>query len=282
MHKLLLMIAFLIGMISSAANACTIPPRNLKTHHRTLVADTDTIVLARVIGSIGPLATFARLEGLRGETSQFFILPNGYYIAGNPQAAEDFDAHTDLAFWDKHETRSWNDPDCRMRPRSVKGRAYLLFLNNPHWRAYEEIVSPDDLWLQAVRRLIDEPGLKSGLSMTLEEWLARSHGVFVGTIDNCSGPTLRVDEILIGRFADTWRYSFEDDDDYWPQPDCEIGKQYLVQSYQEAPSVAPYYSASIFPIEDGEVDFTPAVVESEISFTGGVVKSIETLRDALR
>ena len=94
MHNLLLLIAFLIGVtISSAANACTIPPRNLTTHHRTLVADTDTIVLARVIGSVGPLAKFARLEVLRGDTSQFFILPNGYYLAGNPQATEDFDAH---------------------------------------------------------------------------------------------------------------------------------------------------------------------------------------------
>lgn len=281
MRKLPALIAFLIGVaLTSAANACMFPPENLITHHRTLVAESNTIVLARVIGKIGPLAKFARLETVRGETSQLFTLPNGYYLAGSPKAAADFDAHTDLAFWDERATRNSNDSDCRMRPYFVQGRAYLLFLNNPHWRAYEEIVSPDDLWLQAVRKLVEQPGLDSGLSMTIEERLARSQGVFVGTIESCSGPTLRVDEILTGQFTDTWRYSSEEVPRYWPYPDCEVGKQYLVETYIGTRWSWPF--ASAFPIEDGEIDFTYLVKKSEISFTGRAVKTIADVRDALR
>ncbi|CAN0408262.1 unnamed protein product [Ectocarpus sp. 13 AM-2016] len=46
---------------------------------------------------------------------------------------------------------------CQMEPAFVSGETYLIFLDAPHWRAYEIVRSEDDLWLMAVRNLVADP-----------------------------------------------------------------------------------------------------------------------------
>jgi len=269
--------------------ASAVPPHTLTLHHAELVENTNNIVLAKVVGG-GDSASFSwagerqrakfeTVEILKGNAPKMFSLPNGILGLENEQDARDFGGHRDAVFWDKHVTRQWNAPDCRMYPMFFQDRTYLIFLDHPHWRAYEEIRAEDDLWLAAVRRLLTDPSLESGMSLTLKEWLGLSQGIFVGRIESCKGPTLSVDEVLHGQFASSWRYSDEEDDGYWPGGKCGIGRQYLIVSYQTEPAILPYYSSSMFVIRDDTIDFADALSDSEINIQGNSVKSLDQLRE---
>jgi len=289
-----------LGLGGSPALACFAPPASLTVHHTDLVAETKVIVLARVIGATDKptyntlgdmqanrdpnraLAKFEAIEVLRGKTPPEFSLSGGSLADVDYDPYNDFDGHKSALFWDKKITRQWNQPDCQMHPDFQVGRTYLLFVDHPHWRAYEEIRGPDDLWLQAVRRSIEDPSLPSGLSLSLDAWLALSHGVFVGRVQSCDGPTLSVDEVLHGKFDSTWRYSNEEDAGYWPDGTCEIGRHYLIVAYQEEPEILPHYSASVFPVHDGLLDFGAAFRDSDIEVQAFRIQKLDDVRRRMK
>ena len=264
------------------------PPAELTAHHTELVKQADHIVLARVVGRDHQFwrkrrrAIFETVEILKGSSPPSFSLPNGFVASSDDEDMGDFNGHWDSIFWDRRVTRQWNSSDCRMNPDFVMDRTYLLFVDRPHWRAYEEIQSPDDLWLEAVRNLIDDPSLPSGISMTVKEWLSLAQGVFLGRIKSCEGPTLTVDEILHGDVAGDWRYAKASGVSHWPERPCLVGQKFLVVTHYEEPLPLPYYSSGVFPVVDGEVDFTSAFEDSEIDIVGVALNKVSGLRERLR
>lgn len=279
------------AFFSASSHACRSPPSALFSHHSELVATSKNIVLAQVVGSGKRLevfgghkrraAKFVTIEVLKGKADPFFSLPNGSIAGTGKKKSQDFDGHRDAIFWDKHITRQWNTPDCRMYPVFYLNRTYLLFLDHPHWRAYEEIRTRDDLWLAAVRRLVDDPSLSSGVSMSLGEWLGMTNGVFIGEVQSCRGPTLSVERALLGSHSGSWRYSMNDDAAYWPMKTCTVGTRFVVISYASEPSLLPYYSSIIIPIKNGEADFGPAIAESEIDIQGEMIRRMDELERSL-
>lgn len=291
---LLVVVISVIFGSSGPAAACAVPPAELTKHHRELVRDSSQIALVRMIetkessdmrfsGLAGPVV-FQTIESLKGNTPEEFIFDRGLAATPGSQSEEitrDFDGHRQGVFWDKHITRQWNGPDCEMHPVFVPGVTYLLFLDHPHWRAYEVVRRDDDYWLAAVRNLIQDPSLSSGLTLSIKDWLSLSHGVFIGRVRSCSGPILEVVEPLFGNFEQEWRYSNEIDAGYWPRKTCEIGKKYLVITYQAEPDILPYYSSTIIDIEYGGVDFSDALSDSEVDVLGNRNVSIAELRKRL-
>lgn len=277
------LVAIASSLVVSSARACFAPPPSLTEHHTDLITQSEVIVLARVIGAANkatydtlnvfegpslyerPLAQFETVENLRGKTPKTFSFNGGSLSDVNYDLNGDFDKHRASVFWDKNTTRQWNDVDCRMYPVFEEGKTYLLFIDRPHWRGYEEIAHPaDDFWLAAVRRVLADPSAWSGLSLDLKSWLTLSRGVFVGHVQSCEGPTLSVDSVMHGNFEDTWRYSNEDNAEHWPDGECEVGRQYLVIATRDAPEILPQYSSSVLPVHDGFVDFGPAFAESDV------------------
>jgi len=283
-------------LLASPVLACVTPPASLTLHHTDLIANSEVIVLARVTGEANgatydtldvfqgpplyerPLAQFETVENLRGNTPRTFSLSGGSLAGVDYDVHGDFDRHREAVFWDKKMTRQWNDVDCRMYPEFQIGRTYLLFIDQPHWRAYEEIRADDDLWLAAVRRVLADPTLWSGLALGLKDWLSLSRGVFVGRIESCDGPTLTVDEVLFGAFSSTWRYSTADDAEYWLDDTCTVGQQYLVIATRDEPEILPHYSATALPVHDGLLDFGPAFRESDVDVQAFRIQKLDAVR----
>lgn len=259
-------VTFLIFLSTNHTHACSTPPPQYTKHHVDLIRDTSRIVLARVTGASGdflnawgriePIAQFETIEIVKGHVPDSFSIENGYFVPGQPFPAQDFDSHTQLGFWEKQVTRQWNMPDCTMRPAFLEDRTYLLFLDAPHWRAYEEVSDADDLWLGAVRRLVADPDLDMGLNLSAQEWLSMAHGVFLGKVSNCSGPTLEVNRVFSGVFEDEWAYTNNQHSRYWPFPGCSVGESFFVVTMADEQSALPYYSSSVFEVSDGVVDLS--------------------------
>lgn len=256
----------LVFLSANHAHACFAPPPEYVKHHTDLVRDTSRIVLARVSGPSGefrdvwgksePLAQFEITENIKGHAPDSFTIENGFFVSGQLVPAQDFGSHTQLGFWEKQVTRQWNMPDCAMRPAFLQDRTYLLFLDAPHWRAYEEVSAAGDLWLGAVRRLVADPDLETGLNLSAREWLSMAHGVFLGSVLDCSGPTLEVDRVFSGVFEDEWAYTNNQHSQYWPFPECSVGKSYLVVTMADEQLPLPHYSSSVFEVSDGVVDLS--------------------------
>ncbi|MEO0990821.1 MAG: hypothetical protein AAFX00_07725 [Pseudomonadota bacterium] len=272
------------------AHACFAPPAEYTKHHTELVRDTSRIVLARVTGPSGEsrdvwgrqeqLAGFEKIEDLKGNVPDFFTIENGFFVSGQPVPEQDFDGHSQLGFWEKKVTRQWNMPDCAMRPAFLQNRTYLLFMDTPHWRAYEEVSSEDDLWIGAVRRLIADPDLDTGLNLSAEEWLSMAHGVFLSEVLDCSGPTLQVKKVFSGEFEDRWPYTDNQRSQYWPFEECAVGAGYLVVTMADEQSPLPFYSSSVFEVSNNAVDFSLRR-GSEIELTPSKL-TLDMIEEALR
>lgn len=281
---------FWVFLSVNQAHACFAPPPEYTKHHTDLVRDTSRIVLARVTGASGefvdfwgrsePLAQFETIETLKGNVSDFFTVESGIFVPGQPVPSQDFVGHTQLGFWEKLVTRQWNMSDCAMRPAFLQDRTYLLFLDTPHWRAYEEVAEVDDLWLGAVRRLVAAPVEDTGLSLSAQKWLSMAHGVFLGEVMDCSGPTLGVNKVFSGNFGDEWAYTDNQHSSYWPFPECTVGESYLVVTMADEQSPLPYYSSSVFEISSGMVNFSIRK-GSEVEMTPDQL-SLVAIEDAFR
>lgn len=211
-------------------------------------------------------------------------MPNGVTSSGYIYSADnDFDRHEDPIFWDKFVTRAFHAPDCKLYPYFDHGREYLIFLDHPHYRAYEEIAAPDDLWLQVVRRLIADPNDHSLTTMKLDQWIRMSTGAFVGKVQSCTGPIFRVDEVLHGSFEKTWRYADHNDRYYRPVLGCKVGQTKLVVTYLDEPYSFPEFSSTLYPIDDRKIDFTqPRHRSTELNILGPEIVNLNDLRTMMR
>lgn len=278
-----------LSFCASQAVACVAPPNEFTKHHTELIERTSTIILARVGGPSEishkiekhrKLAQFETIEALKGEMPTSFTIPNGLFVSGQPVPAQDFDGHTGLAFWEKLATRQWNTTYCMMLPYFLQDRTYLLFLDIPHWRGYEEIVADDDLWLGAVKRLIRNPDLDTGLTLTAQEWLSMAHGAFLGEVSDCLGPTLTVKDAYSGTFDETWSYTDNQHARYWPFEDCIVGASYLVVTMEDDQSIQPRHRSIIFEVSNDRVDLAKRRY-SELKIMPNSM-SLDGIKNALR
>lgn len=148
------------------AQACFAPPPELTKPKRLLVADANQIAWARALaprnpltslGALGEPVRFEVIEVIKGRVPEIFILENGQYATPGTKdwrIGDDFDGHRDGNLLAVANSRVGNDADCQIRPVFVAGESYLIFLDHPHWAAYEIVRSEDDLWLQKVRELV--------------------------------------------------------------------------------------------------------------------------------
>ena len=203
-----------------------------------------------------PLAQFESVETIKGVVPDHFTINNGFFYSGQPIPAQDFDSHTQLGFWEANVTRQWNMTDCVMRPFFLQDRTYLLFLDFPHWRGFEEVSAPEDLWLGAVRRLVANPELDTGLTLSAAEWLSMAHGIFLGEVSDCSGPTLGVNRVYSGEFEDAWEYTDDQDSRFSPLRVCTVGASFLVVTLTDETLPLLRKSARIFEVSGGVVDLS--------------------------
>ncbi|MGO1120225.1 hypothetical protein ACTL6U_16085 [Rhodovibrionaceae bacterium A322] len=269
-----------------------VPPRSLVTNYTELINRTETIVLARAIreskGTIAtrdgnlPIAGFELVEALKGSSPQVFSIPNGALVKEEKSPKGDFNGHRNLAFWNDNITRQWNASDGKMRPVFLEGHSYLLFLDNPHWHSYEEIKETNDLWLTTVRKVIENPALETGITLSTKEWLSMAQGIFLGTVNDEVGPTLRVDDVLTGDFGRTWKETKGTVLDREIVSGIPLGKEFLVISYQREPGQPLYSSGKLFPLQDGRIDFQDAIARSKITVQGKSSFSIDELKALFR
>jgi hypothetical protein len=288
--------AVLLLVVALPALACTAPPPDLTKHHRDLVADSSQIVLARALiprfagGELLP--AFRSVEVLKGDAASDFVLESGRGLDASTGVTflfgthdSDFNGHRDIAFWDQGLTRQWNDTDCMMRPVFEPGETYLLFVDHPHWRAYELIGGEDDLWLAAIRNLIADPSRRSGLSVTVPQWLSLAPSAFVVSVASCEEPEFELVQMLRGsgeapypdlRLQRPTRY-------YGSRRDCEPGMRFLTLVYYQSEADPDYVNSANFDIIDGIVDFSEAIDgdKSELEIVGPRVWSVSDLQKQL-
>jgi hypothetical protein len=131
---------------------------------RELVKSADAIVLARVT-SIEPAITIPVekhrkaivhlevTESIKGVAEPRLIL-KGYERDSRAPQEPDFNSHHEAEFWAGHASNSVSPGDCRHYGIFSLHGTYLIFIRkDSHWRAFENIRSEDDLWLQVVRLL---------------------------------------------------------------------------------------------------------------------------------
>ena len=271
--------AVLVASLLAAAlpaQACFAPPPELVKHHRDLVADSATIVLARALApdsaetghSLGDATPhFEAVEVLKGEIAPTFSLENGRYLVASEEQefllddfVSDFSGHRDIAVWDRFRTRQWNESDCGMMPRFEPGETYLLFPDHPHWRAYELIRSEDDLWLTAVRNLLADSTRRAGLAVTVPQWLSLARGAFVVRAASCDSLDFDVVEVLVGNADGKWEPSPRSRTQYYGTGwTCEIGSRFLVVVYQDSRSGPEHTDSGLFNVDEGAVDFNRAI-----------------------
>ena len=165
----LFLCGLLIAAVSPSAIACFIPPHYLSDHHTELVDTTGTIVLARAIektrDGTGAVFVFQTLEILKGQALPQFELygfeADGWLAREIEYAnrSPDFDGHRSAEFWAWSAGNSTMLTSCFLAGFFELGETYLLFLrDDPHRRAYENIRGDDDLWLQVIRRVVENSG----------------------------------------------------------------------------------------------------------------------------
>ena len=149
-------LALALPAIAHPALACTIPPEHWHDDPYSMVIQTRTIVLARVehVARRGDTtrAEFVTVETLRGEAAHTFSL-RGWH---EDEPVRDFGGHRDPAFWVTNAGSGSVAPgDCNAYGVFQEGQTYLIFLEGPnHPRSFENVRSPDDLWLQTVRMAV--------------------------------------------------------------------------------------------------------------------------------
>lgn len=300
-----MILVFLLLFVSAVpAAACFAPPAEFTRHHGELVADAVRIAWARALepssprslpGLFGVAPRFEVIEVLKGDVPDEFTLANGRYSVG-PENDDflnsDFDGHHDLAVWDRMLTRQWNNSMCQMEPAFVPGETYLIFLDSPHWRSYEIVRSDDDLWLKAVRNLIENPSRRAGLAVTVPQWLSLGRRAFVVHIANCEAEDFRIEDILVGTAEGNWNPSEHRYRDYYgSRSDCKNGDRFLVFEYQKTSDALHRSAIGLFDVETETVDFSKLaegvflegtrVGGTELEISGETRLSLDVLRKEL-
>lgn len=279
----------------TAAQACSAPPPELTKPYRDLVRDSEQIVLARaglpdyVAGELRP--AFDTVDVLKGDVPEHFVLESRVGFDPSPWGAlplpyagkdSDFNGHRDIAFWDQGLTRQWNDTDCVMRPQFKLGETYLLFVDHPHWAAYELIYREDDLWLQAVRNLVTEG---AGVSLTVPQWLSMAPRAFVIRFKDCETLDAEVVDVLLGDpEAPFPEFRYQRPTTYYgSRRGCKPGMSLLTLVYYQSEADPDWVRSANFDVIDGKVDFSKAIDddETQLNVTKPWVWSLSDLKRAL-
>lgn len=148
-------------MLSGAALACRVTPRQQLMGVDEQIALATDVVVAKVVSAVpaGPLDTdytFVVQERLAGPARPLFTMTGSPHRAGDNES--DAGRHTDPGFWLRGGGRTMNGSDCAIHPSFEVGATYLVFAAPPYtWRSFERIDAPggrpgpEDKWLAYVR-----------------------------------------------------------------------------------------------------------------------------------
>jgi len=96
---------------------------------------------------------FEVIETLKGKPSNSFVL-RGYTGQESQNSSGDFSGHQAPAFWAMQASNSVSPGDCDFYGIFREQETYLIFmLPYTHARAFENVRSKDDIWLNVVRLL---------------------------------------------------------------------------------------------------------------------------------
>lgn len=150
-------------LIPTSGFTCSYFPEPLRD--KELVSGATSIVLAQVV-SFEPAVSrpaskrkmasfnFVVIETLKGETPTALSL-NGFSDRERLDAPGDFTGHRSPAFWAMQSSNSVSPGDCDFYGIFRQQETYLIFIvPGGHPRAFENIRSGEDLWLNVVRLLI--------------------------------------------------------------------------------------------------------------------------------
>lgn len=131
--------------------ACFTPKPDQISTPEDLIARTSEIHLAKAQRSVeSGLVEFEVIETLKGKNVPKFHL-RGHLQLG--QSGSDFNRHRLDDFWMGSGGRASIGSDCQLTVSFTKEGTYLIFVNRPfHFKSFELIESPDDLWLLRVRK----------------------------------------------------------------------------------------------------------------------------------
>ena len=160
------------------AVACQLPVwANDARTAEDVVGDAQKVAWARALeprndaderGAFREWARFEVIEVLKGEVPAEFTVDGSTYIelkeptfwspGTDPALTDDFDGHRGGEPFSGNHRYHFTGGDCSLVPVFIAGESYLIVLDDRHWASYEIVRSEDDLWLQKVRRLIQEQG----------------------------------------------------------------------------------------------------------------------------
>ena len=151
-------------LLGSHASPCFLPPDGLFEKPKSLVWNTDTIVLAKAIsfenndGFGYAKVKFEAVRFLKGQ-HQGPIEVSGEVVTGETPTPNDFDGHHDPDFWAVATGNASTYGDCQAYGVFHIGESYLLFLRSQsNFKSFENIQSNDDEWLLTVERAVaDDP-----------------------------------------------------------------------------------------------------------------------------
>ncbi len=285
-------------------HACIIAPRSSATHHAELINRTKTIVLAEAIG-FEPLShdsyryQFKTIEILKGTAEKRFMLEtHSYYkfdkkiikelltAKPDPAVSYDFDGHRALMFWDRAMGTGGRVgilPNCRISPFFFLGRQYLIFLEKPfHNKSFEQIEKKDDLWLSAVRKVINKPLIKSGYSQTLFEYLKSKKNIYLMKCPDRNNSKFKMLKRLYGDESRIDSYISPSSSYYFgSSPEAKqcfegSGLEFLALFGEDDEILWPIG----VPIINGNVDFTH--IPTEIELKGSKIISLNEVISELK
>ncbi len=155
-----LSVLIVLCLMAFDAFGCTFLPREATAHPADLVYGANAVVLAEAVSYAdkeGDYATFTFdvAEVLYGRSDDTIDL-RGYVRRQRLGDAEDYDAHRAPEFWAYSLGNSQSNTMCGVHGIFEVGEQYLLILGTPHLKAFENIRTEEDLWLQVIRRIVSD------------------------------------------------------------------------------------------------------------------------------
>ena len=156
---------FIVAVLYPAASySCFGLPADVTSSPSNLVLKADYIVLAEAkkeLSGDGTYPTeflFETKEVLKGEAPDQFKY-YGFKRTEDQGTLEDFDAHKNPRFWAYGYGNSTSPAWCGVYGIFEEGQTYLIIDSDKgHLKGYENIRSEDDLWLGAIRLLVNDMG----------------------------------------------------------------------------------------------------------------------------
>ena len=150
-------VGLLLLLMASPAYSCFIAPEHLAATPDELISRTETISLATVVRAEASgndiVYTLRTVQPVKGSPESEFRITGEALLY--PMQSENFNNHTDQAFWSSRIGRVTMHPDCKVHPSFSVGATYLAFLDQPYHTKSFEIINVvrgerQDRWLKYV------------------------------------------------------------------------------------------------------------------------------------